>query len=224
MHSTEVSKIPDIERAIDDARIKTWDAITKIKTAIIPGMKESEAIREAQGILAGMGSRKFWHKCHIRFGGNTVLSFNDEYRDLVLGENDIYYIDLGPIWNGIEGDAGATFVVGKSPDYERCRDDSKKVFDGVAKHWQKTGASGQALYEYAGKLAGEMGWELAPSYVRGHRLSEFPHSMYSGLTLDTVDYTPASHRWVLEVHICDPSKKFGAFYEDALAKRPSDQV
>jgi hypothetical protein len=65
-----------------------------------------------------------------------------------------------------------------------------------------------------------MGWELAPSYVRGHRLSEFPHSMYSDLTLDTVDYTPATHRWVLEVHICDPAKKFGAFYEDVLAKRP----
>ena len=217
MHTTEISKIPDIERAIDDARTKTLQALDTIQASIKPGMTESQAIRTAQQILAGMGSRKFWHKCHIRFGADTVLSFNDEYSDRVLGENDIYYIDLGPIWDGIEGDAGATFVVGKNLAYERCRDDSKKVFDMVADHWRKTGASGQVLYDYAGKIARDLGWELAPSYVRGHRLSEFPHSIYSDLTLDAVEYTPASHRWVLEVHICDPSMKFGAFYEDVLS-------
>ena len=98
----------------------------------------------------------------------------------------------------------------------RCKDDAVAVFAGVKAQWQRHGTTGKDLYQFAQAQAAERGWLLAPSYVRGHRLSEFPHSFYSKLHIDELDYSPAPNRWVLEIHICDPQMRFGAFYEDML--------
>ncbi|MGE0174200.1 MAG: M24 family metallopeptidase [Oligoflexales bacterium] len=212
----EASKYVNIEERLDQARIKTWEAVDRIAAQYKPGIDEKEAIRIAQRTLAEMGSRKFWHKCHVRFGEGTTKSFNDPYTDNILKPDDIFYIDLGPIWESIEGDAGRTFVVGDNPIYKKAEKDVRTLFDLVSHHWRAHGISGKELYKFAGEEAEKLGWVLAPSYVRGHRLSEFPHSLYTEATLEELDFRPASKRWVLEVHICDPTMKFGAFYEDIL--------
>ena len=61
-----------------------------------------------------------------------------------------------------------------------------------------------------------MNYLLEPSYVKGHRLSEFSHLKYTSLSLFDLDFIPSSERWILELQICDPSLKFGAVYEDLL--------
>jgi methionine aminopeptidase len=216
MHSFEQSSKENINELLSDAQRLTWDAVDRIRTKMTSGLNESQAKKIATEILADMGSRKFWHKCHIRFGASTALGFDDPYSDTVLKDNDIFYIDIGPIWNGIEGDAGASFVVGQNTEYLRCCKDAKEIFDSVATHWKSTKATGAALYEFAGQEAKARGWILAPSYVKGHRLSEFPHSMHTKSSVRDLDFCPNSHRWVLEIQICDPALKFGAFYEDIL--------
>jgi Xaa-Pro aminopeptidase len=212
----ERSRYDDIDARLADARQKTWAAVEAIAKGIHPGMRESEGIKLAQQTLVDMGARKFWHKCHIRFGAGTILSFNDPYADEILRPDDIFYIDIGPIWDGIEGDAGATFVVGADAERARCRDDARVVFQAVKDHWQRQKVSGKALYEFAEEQAQRRGWVLAPSYVRGHRLSEFPHSFHSKLQVDELAFCPSPQRWVLEIHVCDPKLTFGAFYEDLL--------
>jgi methionine aminopeptidase len=216
MQASEQSKVEDIDQKMAAARQKTWEAIDKIASQIEPGMTESEAIKLAQKTLAQMGSRKFWHRCHIRFGQGTIHNWDDPYVDNRLGENDIFYIDIGPVWSGIEGDGGKTFVVGSDERMAKIAGDAKIVYDNVKAVWLKDGVQGKELYRIAEEEAAKLGWKLAPSYVRGHRLSEFPHSFHSELHVDQLDFCPAPKRWVLEIHICDPQFKFGAFYEDLL--------
>lgn len=212
----ESSRLAGIEGRLAQSQALTWTAVAKIAAQIKPGMTELEAIRMGQKTLAELGCKKFWHKCHIRFGKGTVCSFEDEYADHVLGNDDIFYVDIGPIWDGIEGDAGTTFVTGTNPDYLRCKVDVKLIFDQVAAAWRSQKLTGVELYRVAERSAKERGWVLAPSYVRGHRLAEFPHSFHTEATIDSLDFCPVPKRWMLEIHICDLDHKFGAFHEDLL--------
>lgn len=200
------------------AREKTWQAVYDIAKLIKPGMTEREAIRLANRHFAEAGVKKFWHKTHIRFGKDTIFSFNDPYDqlDIQLQENDIFYLDVGPVWDGIEGDAGATFVVGQDLIMHDCARDAKLVFDKVREQWMQTKMSGADLCKYAETCAQELGWLFSPEYVKGHRLSEFPHQLYSKLRLSDLDFHPAATCWVLEVQIRHPQLEIGAFYEDLL--------
>lgn len=200
------------------AREKTWRAVEGIAALLKPGMTEGEGIRAANGLMASMGVKKFWHKTHIRFGRSTVLSFNDPYHDgVTLTDDDLIVIDIGPIWDGVEGDAGCAVVVGSDPNKIRIARDVRVLHELVAQRWRDTRETGTQLMTFAEKVTREMGYLLHPTYVKGHRLSEFPHKFYSqGSTLFDLAKTPQSQRWVLETHICEPGMTFGAFYEDIL--------
>jgi len=200
-----------------DARDLTWKAVREIKELIKPGMTEQEAIKLANQYFASQGVRKFWHKTHIRFGSSTVLSFDDAYQEsVVLKSEDIFYIDVGPVWGNIEGDCGETFVIGENPDFIKISRDVKTLFAKVREYWRDNSPSGVNIYEYANKLVLQMGYVLHPSYVKGHRLSEFSHFKYTKEGIGHLEFTPSPERWVLEFQICHPSMKFGAFYEDLL--------
>lgn len=200
------------------ARQKTWDAVHVIASKIEAGMTEKEAISLANRYFASQGVKKFWHKTHVRFGKSTVFSFDDAYLDdsYTLQANDIFYLDVGPVWDGIEGDVGQTFVLGNDPLMQNCARDSKVVFDKVRNHWLESQSSGEELCRYAHECAKELGWLFSPEYVKGHRLSEFPHSFHFNKTLADISFRPAPNVWVLEVQIRHPEKQIGAFYEDLL--------
>lgn len=219
VYQNEVEKInrEAIHSMVTSARNQTWQAIEDIKNIIKPGMTELEAIKLANKYFAEQGVRKFWHKTHVRFGESTVCSFNDPYAEnVVLKDNDIYFIDIGPVWDGIEGDCGKTFVVGTNPEYEKITKDIKILFEDVFHYWKTTESTGQKLFEYSKLQVEKMGYLLSPSYVKGHRLSEFSHLKYTSLSLFDLDFIPSSERWILELQITHPSMKFGAFYEDLL--------
>ena len=204
-------------KSMDKAQLKSWEALGRISEALWPGMLEEEAVRIANQILAEMGVRKFWHRTHIRFGANTLKDFSESSQAGVrLGSDDIYFIDIGPVFDGFEGDVGATFVTGSHPEMLRCKDDVKRLYNDVADIWRSQGICGKDLYAYADSKAKEWGWELVFDKVRGHRLSEFPHSFHFDGTLHDFNGSPQSHRWILEVQIRHPKESFGAFYEDLL--------
>lgn len=60
-----------------------------------------------------------------------------------------------------------------------------------------------------------MGWELNLD-LPGHRVSDFPHAAIHTGSLADFDASPASMRWILEIHLRDPRSRFGAFFEDML--------
>ncbi|MCX6127209.1 MAG: M24 family metallopeptidase [Proteobacteria bacterium] len=219
----EVSDLEGIRAETEEimcghARDLTWQAVNEIRSILKPGMSEFEAIGSANSLLAKMGVRKFWHRTHIRFGASTVLSFDDPYlKDVRLRADDIANIDIGPIWNGVEGDAGCAVVFGNNPRMMAIAADAKLIFNQVRLVWQESHCSGEKLHLFAEEVAQSLGYVLHPTYVKGHRLAEFPHSFYSkGHKLFDLASEPKSKRWVLEIHICEPNMKFGAFYEDIL--------
>lgn len=214
------------EAAVPDeilsAREKTWEAMKAIAAAIRPGMTEDEAVGVAKSILSEMGSPKNWHRVYLRFGRNTVKCYGDPSEPgTVLGENDIFYVDIGPVWQSsgttleIEGDAGDTFTTGSNAEMKRCAEDARRLFGIVKQEWSANGKTGSALYRFAAEEADKLGWRLNLK-ANGHRIADFPHAAYFKGNLADMDFEPKAHLWVLEILIRHPTREFGAFYEDVL--------
>jgi methionyl aminopeptidase len=204
--------------ALMDARKNTKEAISLIARSIKPGMLEEDARQMAKETLERLGSHKGWHKILVRFGPNTIKNFEEpSERGVKLGDGDLFFVDIGPVWGDTEGDGGETFVVGQSPDPDmtKCAEDVKKIFHTVRNQWLKSGMNGKELYDFAFKAAADLGWVLNME-LTGHRLSEFPHSAYYDGTLAAVSIRPSPNLWVLEVQVRHPTKPIGGFFEDLL--------
>src|SRR5215213_5200078 len=91
-----------------------------------------EAIEERQLIRAGKteeevnedifklahelyGIKKYWHKRIVRSGVNTLSPYDDNPPNLMIDEDDILFLDFGPILEDWEADFGRTYVIGKDP-------------------------------------------------------------------------------------------------------------
>jgi hypothetical protein len=195
---------------------RSWQAIEAMADAFRPGIRESEATRLGQQILVDLGAERVWHPTHVRFGANTMKTFKERSdNDPVLGEDDIFFIDIGPVFRGHEGDVGATFTTGNDPGKRACAQAAKTLFDTVRGAWLAQGLSGPALYDFAAAEAGRMGWALNLD-IKGHRVSDFPHAIYKAGTLGAYEGRPDPGIWVLEIQIAHPSRAYGAFHEDVL--------
>ena len=198
------------------AQQMTWKAIDQIARVITPGMRESEAQLLGKQVLSELGMDRIWHPLLVRFGANTLKTFKQRSDgDPQLGEEDIFFIDMGVVWQGHEGDAGATFTTGSDPQMIACAAAAKDLFDRVESFWRSERVSGVALYDYAAAQATAMGWRLNLD-IKGHRVSDFPHAIYRGGDLGDLDRCPTTGLWILEIQITHPERPFGAFYEDLL--------
>jgi methionyl aminopeptidase len=198
------------------ARQKTRQAIRDISARVKPGMVEEDAVAMAKSVMTDAGLKLSWHPTRVRFGINTIKPMKQaSVPGVVLQENDIFFLDIAPRVESWEGDGGATFTVGQNAEYARCARDAEALFHEVRGVWHKDKLTGQALYAYADKVAQSMGWELNFD-LPGHRVSDFPHAtIYTGSLAD-FEISPSAMRWILEIHLRDPQKRFGAFYEDML--------
>lgn len=198
------------------ARERTWAALHGIRARMHPGISEEQAKLEAAEVFRALGVERLWHPLLIRIGANTTKTYRQRSDPNVrLGANDSYFIDLGLVFEGHEGDVGDTFVIGDAPERRACAQAARTLFDEVAQAWRTQDMSGEALYAFAGERAAAMGWRLNHA-IKGHRLGDFPHAVHKGGDLGTLETTPASGLWVLEIQIAHPTEPFGAFYEDLL--------
>ena len=203
--------------AMRRAQANTWKAIETLSALIKPGMHETEAVALGKQVLADLDMQRIWHPLLVRFGANTLKTFKQRSEgDPVLGENDIFFIDMGAVWEGHEGDAGETFVTGNDPEMKACAEAAKTLFERVQAKWKNEQVAGLELYRYAQEQAKDMGWVLNLD-IKGHRVSDFPHAIHRGGDLGDFDHYPNKGLWILEIQIAPPSKAYGAFYEDLLA-------
>jgi methionyl aminopeptidase len=204
-----------------EVRSLTRKAVGMIADRVAVGMAEEDAKAMAREILSGLGMRRGWHHIIVRFGPNTTKDFMERSEPgVVLQEDDIFFVDIGPIYEGCEGDAGDTFVVGSNPDHLRAKRDVRAIWDQVRDHWFETGATGHELYDFAANTTDRLGWRLNFD-LSGHRLSDYPHSAHYDGSLADVEFRPNPNLWVLEVAIAHPDLPFGAFYEDLLLEDQS---
>lgn len=201
---------------LKSARERTIRATREIAAAIGPGMVEADAHAVAAQVFAALEIERVWHPSHIRFGANTLKTFREASDPaVVLGADDVFFIDLGPVYAGHEGDYGDTFVVGDAPALRAMATAARTLFNDTARAWREQRLSGRALYAFATERANALGYRLnlgAP----GHRVGDFPHSIHQGGKLADKDHVVDSGLWVLEIQIAHSSAPVGAFYEDIL--------
>jgi methionyl aminopeptidase len=204
-----------------DVRARTRKAVHQIARQVEVGMAEEDAKAMARATLTDLGMRRGWHHIIVRVGPNTTKDFMEKSeKGVILGADDIFFVDIGPIYGDTEGDAGDTFVVGNNPEHHRAKREVRTIWDQVRDKWFTDGTTGKDLYDYATQIAADLGWKLNLD-LSGHRLSDFPHSAHYDGPLAEVEFRPNPNLWVLEIAILHPSGEFGAFYEDLLLEDQS---
>ena len=198
------------------ARKQTHDALRLCASKIEVGMNEEEGQKVIESTLQSLGITERWHPPKLRIGKDTVKSFSEKPdQSLRLQEEDIFFLDLGLIYQKHEGDFGETFTIGDNSKLKTLANASKDIFHSVQHMWRQTALSGTSLYEMAHAEARKFGLELIPT-MDGHRLGDFPHGkQHKGSLLDCHE-TPKQHLWVMEILVRDPSLGLGSFYEDIL--------
>lgn len=204
----------NISLAIQQAKL-AHSILDEVLNYIRPGMLESEVKEFAQQCFARHGIERLWHPPYARFREHTLLTFQEKAKeDRVLQEEDIAFVDLGIVRNGIEGDAGRTIVFGDNPILKHLAETSHSIFKKAVEFWKSNNPSGIELYEYIYALANTSGvkWNLDPA---GHLIGAFPHRGWKR----GINHFPEkieSGKWILEIQIRHPELSIGSFYEDLL--------
>jgi len=214
-----------------DAQAKAGRLFAAVESdgLLAPGRTELQvqhAIRDLAVDLLGV--EKHWHKRIVRAGTNTLAPYDENPPDRVIDEDDIVFLDFGPVFEEWEADFGRTYVLGDDPHKHRLRDDLPKVFDEGKRHFQANAEiTGEQLYAEVTRLSVQRGWEFG-NYHCGHVVGEFPHVTPdqerthnllmpgSDKPLRRLDRDGKVTHWILEVHLVDRERGIGGFYEELL--------
>lgn len=214
-----------------DAQRKAAELFAEVnaRKLIRPGARESE-INEAVYALAQemYGISRYWHKRIVRAGRNTLAPYNENPPDLTVADDDIVFLDLGPVFEEWEADFGRTYVVGNDPRKQKlCRDIEEAFATGKRYFEEHPEITAAELYAYAQRLAQQAGWEYGGP-IAGHLIGVFPHEKISGdkVTLyvhpqnpnrmQVPDASGRKRHWIFEIHFVDRAQQIGGFHEELL--------
>jgi Xaa-Pro dipeptidase len=220
-----------VEQALKDAQRKAEELFAAVVDAgmIRAGVLESELSAQINELARSrFGVRRHWHKRVVRSGPNTVLTYHDDPPDRRTTDDDVVYLDFGPLFEHWEADFGRTYVIGSDPLKHKLVADIETAFTrGKQRFMSDPALTAGALYDYVCGLAIEYGWEFAAP-TAGHLVGEFPHetapgqtrkfSIRHGNTIDLrePDADGARRHWILEIHFVDRKREIGGFCEELL--------
>jgi len=167
-------------------------------------------------------------KLHWLSSGLTDWTETTEVDNRRIGDDDIVYVDLGPVFEAWEADYGRTFVVGADPVKHALNRDLGVAFaQGKEFFRSNRDLTAGALYDFIAGRAQQLGWTFgAPT--AGHLVGHFPHerdtanatrfSIRRGNTqsLREPDDQGRIRHWILEVHFVDKERQIGGFLEELL--------
>src|SRR5271170_3723706 len=161
---------------------------------IRPNALESRINQDIYDLAERMfGISTYWHKRIVRSGSNTLAPYDENPPDLTVSEDDIVFLDLGPVFEEWEADFGRTFVVGKDPFKQKlCRDIEEAFASGKRYFHEHPDITGAELYGYARRLAEQAGWEYGGP-IAGHLIGVFPHEKIADDKI-TLYVHPANHK------------------------------
>lgn len=225
------SKVTTVEQALAGAQRKAEDLFAAIVDAglIRAGVLESELSSEIHELARRQfGVRRHWHKRVVRAGPNTVLTYHAEPPDRRLADDDVVYLDFGPLFEEWEADFGRTYVLGKDPLKHKLVADIEAAFiRGKQRYLEDTELTAGGLYDFVCELATQAGWEFAAP-TAGHLIGHFPHETAPGdqkrlsirhgnpISLREPDANGARRHWILEIHFTNQARTFGGFWEELL--------
>lgn len=206
------------DHKFQQARIKTIRAVESAAAQAFVGMTEQDGHALLDNCLQLEGVERLWHPHKFRIGSNTMKSFREASdSDVTLQPHDLFFIDIGPVFHGHEGDYGQTFSLDLLPEDQDIFLAAKNVFKTCEKYFKESGRNGIELYNYADEQAGSLGFELNRK-MYGHRLGDFPHALHCKEPLGKQEHRVSFGLWVLEIHIVDPKRNKGSFFEDLILK------
>jgi len=175
------------------------------------------------------GTKKHWHKRIVRTGINSVHSFKENPPNLTIQENDLVYLDLGPVFDEYEGDIGKTYLLGSDPKKRKLINDLERIFvESKSFYLERPSMTGAELWSHVQDQTKNAGW-LYGSHIAGHVIGEFSHvqkygdapeariNQFNKLPMNLPDSDGNKRHWILEIHLVDQNKTFGGFYEDLLS-------
>ncbi len=214
-----------------NAQEKAERLFREIETrGIIRGrVSESRVNQEIYDLAREMyGITTYWHKRIVRAGKNTLAPYAENPPDLTIAEDDILFLDLGPVFEEWEADFGRTFVLGADPVKLKLRDDIGMAFaDGKRYFKQTPDITASQLFHYVVSRAKKAGWEFGGE-IAGHLIGQLPHEKISGdkvtlyvhpqshLPMRSLDERGMRRHWILEIHFVDRQREIGGFFEELL--------
>lgn len=193
------------------------------------GRSESQVNADIFALAKEMyGISTYWHKRIVRAGKNTLMPYAENPPDLMLAEDEILFLDLGPVFEQWEADFGRTYVIGSDALKLKLRDDVGKAFAEGKRYFEQTpDITASQLFAYVDAMAGRYGWEFG-GQIAGHLIGQFPHeriaddkvTLYvhpkSDLPMRSLDESGQRRHWILEIHFVDRAHQIGGFFEELL--------
>ncbi|HMU98123.1 MAG TPA: M24 family metallopeptidase [Chitinophagales bacterium] len=196
----------------------------ELRNLIISGKDEAILNEEIYQLAKlNFGIEKHWHKRIVRCGQNTLVPYKENPPNLKIQDNDIIFLDFGPIIDNWEADLGRTFVVGNNPKHLKIKNEIEQAWL-ETKDWvlQQKELKASKLYLFVQEKAKEFGWEFGGS-IAGHIIGMFPHEKLDPENFkfyihpeNHLDIFQLNKHWILEMHFIDKEQQFGAFYEQLM--------
>ena len=227
MTTTEQERVESLRDAEDKAKALFDEVVAR--GLIMPNIGERELSDQIR-VLANelFDVRRFWHKRVVRSGVNTIEPYASNPPDRRLEDDDIVFLDFGPLFTEWEADLGRTYVLGDDPVKHRLAEDLPRIWEAGRAHFaanpQITGAQ---LFDHVTGLIADAGWGHATDHA-GHLIGEFPHEKINGDEIASYiapgsdgpmrrrDSAGRTCHWILEVHLVNPEGTFGGFFEQLL--------
>jgi gamma-glutamylcyclotransferase (GGCT)/AIG2-like uncharacterized protein YtfP len=196
---------------------------------IAAGRSELAIERDIFAIAArDFGVATHWHDRVVRAGPNTLCVAGEAAPDRIVAEDDIVFLDLGPVFGDWEADVGRSYVVGGNSEKRRLVADLEIVFDALVQRFaQDPDMTGAQLYAAAQDEAARRGWRFG-GRIAGHLVGKFPYarspagrdggriSPSNDQRMRDPDRLGQPRHWILEVHLVAQDGTFGGFYERLL--------
>lgn len=209
--------------------------LIEARELIRPGRTEREVEADIRELAAErFGIERHWHRRICRTGANTLATALDDVPVRTIGDDDMVFLDLGPVLGEWEADVGRSYAVGDDPlKHKLCRELPIQFRKLTRRFRDDPDISGAELYACAVESAGEAGWLFGGS-ICGHIVGEFPHKSWpepvatsriwpdNPERLRAPDLRGRVRHWILEVHLVAPDRSFGGFYEQLLLDVPVD--
>jgi peptidase M24-like protein len=227
MAATEEQRAADLLEA--QTRAEALFHEVEARGLIRPGVSESGLNAEIYALAQELyGISTYWHKRIVRAGKNTLLPYADNPPDHTIGDDDILFLDLGPVFEKWEADFGRTFVLGSDPlKLKMCHDIKSAFAEGKQFFNDHPGVTSREFFHYVESLAAKYNWEFGGP-IAGHLIGQFPHeriaddkvTLYvhpkSDLPMRSLDEEGRQRHWILEIHFVDRGREIGGFYEELL--------
>ncbi|MGW5521145.1 M24 family metallopeptidase [Gordonia sp. NPDC003950] len=224
---------PETERAarLLDAQAKAESLFQEVtdRGMIRAGVTERELSNEIRDLAADMfGVTRHWHKRIVRAGENTLETYRANPPDRVIADDEIAFLDFGPIFEEWEADFGRTFVLGDDPAKHALAQALPTIWTAGREFFRITpDITGAQLFDHVVALSEDAGF-IFGGQIAGHLVGEFPHETIDAAEIESY-IAPGSDgpmrrtdkrgnmcHWILEVHLVTTDRRFGGFYEELL--------